>query len=56
MIEKLIKFGPVIIYNIYFFATKEPNSGYDFSAVVWTFIITIISAEVAKKIKNKSNI
>ena len=47
---------PLIIYNVYCFQTKKPNSGIDFEQVFISFILGIIFYNLGLKIKNKGKI
>ncbi|MGV7108134.1 hypothetical protein [Flavobacterium sp. U410] len=47
---------PLIIYNLYCFATKEPNSGIDFVQVLIAFVLGIIFYNVGLRIKNKGKV
>lgn len=49
----IISFGPVIIYNIYFFSTKELNSGISINSAIISFMLWIIGTSIGKKIKEK---
>ncbi|WP_313805649.1 hypothetical protein [Flavobacterium sp.] len=53
IIANIVAFGPVIAFNIYFFSTKTPGSGIDFSAVIYSGIIAMISFALAKSIREK---
>ncbi len=53
LIASLVAFGPVILYNVYFFLTKETGSPIDFTAIIYSAIIAMISFVLAKSIREK---
>lgn len=53
IIANIVMIVPLISYNIYCFATKEPNTGIDFSQVFISFVLGAVFAVVGKQIRNK---
>lgn len=53
LIANFVAFGPVILYNVYFFLTKETGSPIDFTAIIYSAIIAMISFVLAKSIREK---
>jgi hypothetical protein len=51
-----VMLAPVFAYNIYCFATNEPNSGIDSGKIIISFFIGIISYNLGMKIKNKGKV
>ncbi|WP_396163749.1 hypothetical protein [Flavobacterium sp.] len=51
-----VMLAPVFAYNIYCFATNEPNSGIDFGKIIISFFLGIISYNLGMKIKNKGKV
>jgi hypothetical protein len=56
LIANIISIAPVILYNAYTLGTKEPNSGIDFSQVIMSALIAMISFGIGNNIKNKGKV
>jgi hypothetical protein len=55
-LPNLISFGPVILFNIYSFSTKEPDSGINWTHVYMSAIIATIGVGIGNSIKNKGKV
>ncbi len=53
LIANCVAFGPIILYNVYFFLTKESGRTIDFAAILFSAVIGIISFTIAKTMREK---
>jgi hypothetical protein len=55
-IAYFVMVAPLLAYNIYYFQTKEPNSGIDYGQLIFSFLLGIIFYNFGLKIKNKDKV
>ena len=53
LIANIVAYGPFILFNLYFFITREPGSPIDFTAGIYSAVIIMISFAIAKSIREK---
>jgi hypothetical protein len=55
-IPNLISYGPLILFNIYSFSTKDPNSGINWTHVYISAMIAVVGMGIGNSMRNKGKV